>query len=96
MQTDRYKLLQIIVNFIANACDAIIDNNSRRARIVDPCTCRRMTSSRSRSKIRASALPPDLLPRIWEFGFTTKAHGHGLVCIQCGGRAAARWHHLGG
>jgi PAS domain S-box-containing protein len=93
--TDRYKLLQIIVNFIANACDAMAANaaGSRRIAIgahivqdqleivVEDC---------------GAGIPADLLPRIWEFGFTTKAHGHGfglhssaVAAQQLGGTIAA-------
>jgi PAS domain S-box-containing protein len=92
--TDRFKLLQIMVNFIANACDAVaaIAPAARRIAIraqlvdgqleiaVDDC---------------GMGIRAELLPRIWEFGFTTKAHGHGfglhssaVAAQQLGGRIA--------
>jgi signal transduction histidine kinase len=75
--TDRFKLLQIIVNFIANACDALAGNDSGarriaiRAQLVDGQL--EIAVDDSGAGIRA-----ELLSRIWEFGFTTKPHGHGF------------------
>jgi C4-dicarboxylate-specific signal transduction histidine kinase len=75
--TDRFKLLQIIVNFIANACDAMAGNDAGarriaiRAQLVDGQLEIAVNDS-------GSGIPAELLPRIWEFGFTTKAHGHGF------------------
>ncbi len=75
--TDRYKLLQIIVNFIANACDAMAASGSSARRIV-------IRGQLLRGELEIAVedsgigIPSDLLPRIWEFGFTTKAHGHGF------------------
>jgi PAS domain S-box-containing protein len=76
-RTDRYKLLQIVVNFIGNACDAIAANAlgerqmAVRARLVD---------SELEIAVEDSGvgIPSELLTRVWEFGFTTKAHGHGF------------------
>jgi signal transduction histidine kinase len=75
--TDRFKLLQIIVNFIANACDAMAGNDAGarriaiRAQLVDDQLEIAVDDS-------GAGIPAELLPRIWEFGFTTKAHGHGF------------------
>jgi signal transduction histidine kinase len=77
VQTDRYKLLQIIVNFIANACDAMLANRSTAPRIVI-----RVHVVHGRLEIAVEdsgiGIAPELLARVWEFGFTTKAHGHGF------------------
>jgi signal transduction histidine kinase len=75
--TDRYKLLQIVVNFIANACDAIAGNDfgARRITIRAGLVRGQLEISVADSGI---GIPADLLPRVWEFGFTTKAHGHGF------------------
>ena len=75
--TERYKLLQIVVNFIGNACDAIAANGpgerqmAVRARVVE---------SELEIAVEDSGvgIPAELLTRVWEFGFTTKAHGHGF------------------
>ena len=93
--TDRYKLLQIVVNFIANACDAVAANEpgarriTVRARLVDE----QLEIAVEDSGIGIAA---EVLPRVWEFGFTTKAHGHGfglhssaVAAQQLGGMIAA-------
>jgi two-component system NtrC family sensor kinase len=93
--TDRYKLLQIIVNFIANACDAMAANGAGTRRLVVRAY---MLQGQLEIAVEDSGtgIPPDLLPRIWEFGFTTKAHGHGfglhtsaVAAQQLGGTIAA-------
>lgn len=74
---DRYKLLQIVVNFIGNACDAIAANApgprrmAIRAQVVDGQLEIAVDDS-------GVGIPGELLARIWEFGFTTKTHGHGF------------------
>ena len=77
VQTDRYKLLQIIVNFIANAYDAVIENTSTAPRIVIRA---RAVLDRLEIAVEDSGvgIAPELLARVWEFGFTTKTHGHGF------------------
>jgi signal transduction histidine kinase len=77
IHTDRYKLLQIIVNFVANACDAMAVNKARPARLVI-----RVHTGDGQLEIAVEdsgiGIAPQLLSRVWEFGFTTKAHGHGF------------------
>ncbi|HXO57090.1 MAG TPA: ATP-binding protein, partial [Mycobacterium sp.] len=73
----RYKLLQIVVNFIGNASDAVAENVSGarqmaiRAQVVDGQLEIAVEDS-------GVGIPGELLARIWEFGFTTKPHGHGF------------------
>ena len=75
--TDRYKLLQIIVNFVTNACDAMAANGSRERRMAVRA---RLVEGELEIAVADSGvgIPPNLMQRIWEFGFTTKAHGHGF------------------
>ena len=77
VRTDRYKLLQIIVNFIANAHDAVIENSSTEPRIAIRV---RTVLDRLEVAVEDSGIgiAPQLLARVWEFGFTTKTHGHGF------------------
>jgi PAS domain S-box-containing protein len=77
VQTDRYKLLQIIVNFVANACDAMAANRPRAARLAVHV---RASLGQLEIAIEDSGIgiAPEMLARVWEFGFTTKAHGHGF------------------
>jgi two-component system, NtrC family, sensor kinase len=75
--TDRYKLLQIVVNFIGNACDAIAANALGERQMVVRA---RMVDSELEIAVEDSGvgIPSEFLTRVWEFGFTTKAHGHGF------------------
>ncbi len=77
LRTDRYKLLQIIVNFIANAYDAVMENGSTAPRIAI-----RVRTVLDRLEIAVEdsgvGIAPEQLARVWEFGFTTKTHGHGF------------------
>ena len=93
--TDRYKLLQIVVNFIANACDAVAaqESGARQIRIRAAIESEQLEISVEDSGVGIAA---DVLPRVWEFGFTTKAHGHGfglhssaVAAQQLGGSIAA-------
>jgi signal transduction histidine kinase len=75
--TDRYKLLQIVVNFIGNACDALATSaaGARQMAIRAQETDGQLEIAVEDSGV---GIPDELLTRIWEFGFTTKAHGHGF------------------
>jgi signal transduction histidine kinase len=93
--TDRYKLLQIIVNFVANASDAVAANESGARRIAIRA---RLVHGQLEIAVEDSGvgIPAELLPRVWEFGFTTKTHGHGfglhssaVAAQQLGGTIAA-------
>lgn len=94
--TDRYKLLQIIVNFITNACDAMAANGSTDRRLIVRA---RLLEGDIEIAIEDSGvgIPTDLMQRIWEFGFTTKPHGHGfglhssaVAAQQLGGTVTAQ------
>ena len=93
--TDRYKLLQIIVNFVGNASDAIAGNElckrriAVRAGIIDEWLEIAVEDC-------GVGIAAELLGRVWEFGFTTKANGHGfglhsaaVAAQQLGGSVAA-------
>ena len=93
--TDRYKLLQIIVNFVSNACDAMAGKVAAdrsltvRARLVNG-------ELEVAVEDTGVGIPAEVLGRLWEFGFTTKAHGHGfglhssaLAAQQLGGSVSA-------
>jgi C4-dicarboxylate-specific signal transduction histidine kinase len=95
VRTDRYKLLQILVNFIGNACDAMASSGVRPARLTIQV---RTIVDQLEISVEDSGvgIAPELLSRVWEFGFTTKAHGHGfglhsaaVAAQQLGGAVAA-------
>jgi signal transduction histidine kinase len=96
VRTDRYKLLQIIVNFVANAYDAVIENSATAPRIAI-----RVRTVLDQVEIAVEdsgvGIAPEVLARIWEFGFTTKTHGHGfglhsaaVAAQQLGGAISAQ------
>jgi signal transduction histidine kinase len=96
VQTDRYKLLQIIVNFISNACDAMAANTPRAARLTIHA---HVVLGQLEVMIEDSGIgiAPEVLSRVWEYGFTTKTHGHGfglhsaaVAAQQLGGSVGAQ------
>jgi signal transduction histidine kinase len=75
--TNRYKLLQIVVNFVANASDAVAANEPGERRIAIRA---QLTGGWLEIAVEDSGvgIPADQLRRVWEFGFTTKTQGHGF------------------
>lgn len=93
--TERYKLLQIIVNFVTNACDAMAAHASGERRMAVRA---RLENGELEIAVEDTGvgIPAELMQRIWEFGFTTKAHGHGfglhssaVAAQQLGGSVSA-------
>ncbi len=93
--TNRYKLLQIVVNFIANAGDAIAANPPGQRQISIGA---QLSGGWLEIHVEDSGvgMTTELLERVWEFGFTTKTHGHGfglhsvaVAAQQLGGSVAA-------
>lgn len=75
--TDRHKLLQILVNLVGNARDAIQEQSRTPRRIVVHVT-------RDENMVSVSVedsgigMSTDALSRLWRFGYTTKPKGHGF------------------
>ena len=80
---DRHKLLQIVGNLLTNAGDALKD---RRGGAHD-LTVRIHTRAPGELLIQVRdsgvGIEPAALQRIFEFGFTTKKHGHGFGLHTC-------------
>jgi len=101
VRADRYKLLQIIVNFIANACDAMAASRPRPARLTIHVHA---VLDQLEVTIEDSGvgIAPELLSRVWEYGFTTKKNGHGfglhsaaVAAQQLGGSVRAQSNGVG-
>jgi len=75
---DKHRLLQIVVNLIANAKDALLAANRQDRRIV--LRIRRAHENMAAIEVEDNGvgIEPENLRRIFEFGFTTKKNGHGF------------------
>ncbi len=76
--TDKHKLLMILVNLISNAQHALegVPADERRLSV----TLERTPEDRLRIRIHDSGvgIAPELLTRIFQYGFTTREEGHGF------------------
>lgn len=74
---DRHKVLQILVNLVTNAKNALAEAKDGEKKIV--LRIGRQESSISISVVDAGVgIPPENLKRIFEHGFTTRTDGHGF------------------
>ena len=81
VQAERPKLLQILVNLLTNAKDALVEGPREGRRL----TVRIRTAGKNgERKVRVEILdngvgiPKENLTRVFSHGFTTKKHGHGF------------------
>ncbi|WNG20791.1 ATP-binding protein [Cystobacter fuscus] len=76
--TDKHKLLMILVNLVSNAKYALdhVPTNERLLRL----KLERATNDRVRIELHDNGIgiAPEMLTRIFQFGFTTRAEGHGF------------------
>ncbi|ASQ45212.1 sensor histidine kinase [Legionella clemsonensis] len=79
---DKSKLLQILINLIQNAKDAVSKNSSNKKRID-------FLVKNANKKLQiivtdnGEGILPDNLKRMFSFGFTTKPNGHGFGLHSC-------------
>lgn len=82
--TDKSKLLQILVNLIQNAKDAVWKNSGNKEKqikfIVEGDGQKRINIQVMDNGI---GIPAEYLSRIFSFGFTTKKSGHGFGLHSC-------------
>jgi PAS domain S-box-containing protein len=75
--SDRHKLLQIVVNLISNARDAVHAGATDHGRVL-------MKLSRDGDHVRVTVedsgvgMSDEVQSKLWRFGFTTKKQGHGF------------------
>jgi len=75
--TERHKLLQIVVNLINNARDAVQGGGTQPGRIIV-----RLHRDGDFAVLSVEdtgiGMSADVISRLWQFGYTTKADGHGF------------------
>jgi two-component system, NtrC family, sensor kinase len=87
VRLDRQKLLQILVNLVKNAKDALVMSETADRRL----TFRTCVTPENRLQIEVSdngiGIPAEHLTRIFSHGFTTKRDGHGFGLHSCANAA---------
>ena len=77
VMSDRHKLLQILVNLISNARDALQAGPNDHPRII-------VKLARSGDRVQVTiedsgiGMSAEVLSKLWQYGFTTKKSGHGF------------------
>jgi signal transduction histidine kinase len=76
--TDKHKVLMILVNLISNAKYAMDDMPVELRRL--SVSMERLGTERVRIEIRDNGMgiPPEMLTRIFQYGFSTRKEGHGF------------------
>jgi hypothetical protein len=84
---DKQKLLQILVNLVKNAKEAMVESESGDRRLT--IETRFAGSDRFRIIVRDTGvgISPENLSRIFTYGFTTKKTGHGFGLHSCANAA---------
>ena len=75
--TDRHKLLQILVNLISNAGDAVRSHSPEAGEIIVQIA-REQDDAVIVVHDTGIGMSAETLSRLWQFGFTTKLGGHGF------------------
>jgi two-component system, NtrC family, sensor kinase len=81
VRLDRQRVLQILMNLMTNAKDALLESNSDHRRLIASI---RVISRLDQPKVLVEVtdngvgIPKEHLTRIFSHGFTTKRHGHGF------------------
>lgn len=84
IETDKSKLLQILINLIQNAKEAIVDNNDVPIKEIYIST--RVTTNNNIEiviKDNGIGISPEDKNKLFSFGFTTKKQGHGFGLHSC-------------
>jgi signal transduction histidine kinase len=84
--TDRHKLLQILINLVNNARDAVYASDVNSGRIAV-----RLYRENQHAVISVEdngvGMSAEVLAHLWQFGFTTKRNGHGFGLHNCANSA---------
>ncbi|MFM9996154.1 MAG: ATP-binding protein [Phycisphaerales bacterium] len=86
VKTDKHRVLQVLVNLLTNAMDAVKETAPQRdGRIVLRVKRNRPDTKTVRVEVEDNGIgiPPDNVTRIFTHGFTTKKKGHGFGLHSC-------------
>ncbi len=84
VHSDRQKLLQVVLNLVKNAIDAIRQHQSPGNGQLDVCIVRRNAQNALLTITdNGVGIPKENLKRIFSHGFTTKDEGHGFGLHSC-------------
>ena len=75
---DRHKLAQVLLNLITNARDALIETPPGHRRLVIRVEPGEDDTAQVEIHDTGVGIKPDDLSRLFDYGFTTKQHGHGF------------------
>lgn len=78
--TDKVKLLQILINLIRNAKDALMESSTDAKRVITFSIKEDGLANNLIINVKDNGIgiAPENLKRIFTLGFTTKEHGHGM------------------
>lgn len=78
LNADKHKILQILLNLLRNAKEAVKQSNNETRFIRVSIGCHGEDHVRIKVEDSGIGLPPENLTRIFAHGFTTKTDGHGF------------------
>ncbi|MEM8735695.1 MAG: ATP-binding protein [Planctomycetota bacterium] len=84
--SDKRKILQILINLITNAKDAVVEENADKP-IIEIRVARDGNQIVFEVTDNGIGIEPDLVARVFQHGFTTKAKGHGFGLHSCANAA---------
>lgn len=80
---DKSKLLQILINLIQNAKDAVLKNNIDKRKRIDFIVKLKNGKVKIMTVDNGIGILPENIQRVFSFGFTTKPSGHGFGLHSC-------------
>ena len=94
---DQHEVLQVLINLIRNAKEALDEIAAEEKRLTLGLSMAGSRTVRLTVTDNGAGIPEENLPRLFEHGFTTRAHGHGfglhsawLLVHELGGTLTAR------
>ena len=83
VQVEKHKVLQILVNLIANAHKALAEGRETERRIIVRLDWGAPGHWRIQVEDNGIGIAPENLEKLFYFGFTTRKDGHGIGLHSC-------------